>query len=293
MARKALALVVEDEADTGKLLAEHLSRWGYEPTIMHEGEPAISWTHLHHPDLILLDLMLPDIDGYDICENLKLDRETNLVPIIMVTCRDQPQDRIHGLQVGANHYLTKPFTPEQLERAIHEVTLWKEELVRHGTRGEIHFHMKSDTQALEELNFLLGALFLHSGMPEDLVRQLIMAVREMGTNAIESGHKSQIDRIVTVTYRIDAEKITIIVRDTGPGFDPSNLPHAATSGDPIGHLEVREKMGLREGGFGIMIARGLVDELQYNEKGNEVRLVKFFPRKSEVEVENQEIESRI
>ena len=283
MARKALALVVEDEADTGELLAEHLRRWGFDPTIMHEGEPAISWTHLHHPDLILLDLMLPDIDGYDICENLKLDRQTNLVPIIMVTCRDQPQDRIHGLQVGANHYLTKPFTPDQLERAIQEVSAWKEELIRHGTRGEIHFHMKSDTQSLEELNFLLGALFLHSGMPQGLVKQLTMAVREMGTNAIESGHQKQIDRIVTVTYRIDSEKITIIVRDTGPGFNPSDLPHAAKPGDPIGHLEVREKMGLREGGFGIMIARGLVDELQYNEKGNEVRLVKFFPPKPKVE----------
>ena len=216
-------------------------------------------------------------------QNLKLDRQTNLVPIIMVTCRDQPQDRIHGLQVGANHYLTKPFTPDQLERAIQEVSAWKEELIRHGTRGEIHFHMKSDTQSLEELNFLLGALFLHSGMPQGLVKQLTMAVREMGTNAIESGHQKQIDRIVMVTYRIDSEKITIIVRDTGPGFNPSDLPHAAKPGDPIGHLEVREKMGLREGGFGIMIARGLVDELQYNEKGNEVRLVKFFPPKPKVE----------
>jgi len=277
MARKALALVVEDEAATGELLAEHLRRWGFEPTIMHEGGSAVSWTHLHHPDLILLDLMLPDLDGYDICENLKLDRQTNLVPIIMVTCRDQPQDRVHGLKVGANYYLTKPFTPEQLERAVQEVAVWKEELIRHGTRGEIHFHLKSDTQALEELNFLLGALFLHSGMPEPMVKQFVMAVREMGTNAIESGHKKEVDRIVTVTYRLDAEKITIFVKDTGPGFNPGELPHAARAGDPISHMEVREKLGLREGGFGIMIARGLVDELQYNEKGNEVKLVKFFP----------------
>src|SRR5260370_5146540 len=128
MARKALALIVEDEAVTGELLAEHLRRWGFEPTIMHEGGTAVSSTHLHHPDLILLDLMLPDLDGYDICENLKLDRPTNLVPIIMVTCRYQPQDRVHGLQVGANYYLTKPFPPAQLEQAIQETRTWKEEL---------------------------------------------------------------------------------------------------------------------------------------------------------------------
>ena len=280
MARKAL--VVEDEPDTGQLLAEHLRRWGFEPTVLTEGAPAISWTHLHQPDLILLDLMLPDLDGYDICENLKLDRQTNLVPIIMVTCRDQPQDKIHGLQVGANQYLTKPFTAEQLENAVQTVLSWKEELQRHGTEGEIHFHMQSDTQALEELNFLLGALFLHSGMPQHQIKQLTMAVREMGLNAIESGHDKQVDRIVTVTYRIDAEKITIVVRDTGAGFNAADVPHAAKAEEPLAHLEVREKMGLREGGFGILMARGLVDDLQYNDKGNEVRLIKYFPPRSKV-----------
>jgi anti-sigma regulatory factor (Ser/Thr protein kinase) len=83
--------------------------------------------------------------------------------------------------------------------------------------------------------------------------------------------------IVNVTYRIDAEKITIIIKDNGPGFDPGNLPHAAHTDDPVGHMMVRETLGIREGGFGILMSRGLVDDLQYNEKGNEVRLVKFFP----------------
>jgi anti-sigma regulatory factor (Ser/Thr protein kinase) len=118
-------------------------------------------------------------------------------------------------------------------------------------------------------------------MPEAQIKQLIMAVREMGINAIESGHQNQMERIVTVTYRIDSEKITITVHDTGPGFNPDDLPHAARPEDPLGHLQVREKMGLREGGFGIMIARGLVDELQYNRKGNEVTLVKFFPQEKQ------------
>src|SRR5207245_9878726 len=151
---------------------------------MHEGEPAISWTHLHHPDLILLDLMLPNIDGYDICENLKLDRQTNLVPIIMVTCRDQPQDRIHGLQVGANYYLTKPFTPDQLEQAIQEVNTWKEELIRDGTNGEIHFHLKSDTQAQEELHCLPAPLLLHSGRPEAQAKHCTIALCVRGSNAV-------------------------------------------------------------------------------------------------------------
>jgi CheY-like chemotaxis protein len=274
MTRKAL--VVEDERDTGELFAEILRRRDFEPTLLLQGKPAVPWTHLHQPDLILLDLMLPDMDGYQICEELKLDRQTNLIPIIMVTARDQPQDRVHGLQVGANAYLTKPFTVEQLEKTITEAFSWREEIQRAGTRGEIHFRLESSTQYLEELNHLLAALFLFTELSDTQIRQLTMAVRELGTNAIEWGHKKQVDRIVTVTYRIDPEKVTIAIRDTGAGFDPKNLPHAARPDDPVSHMMVRETLGLREGGFGLMMARGLVDRMEYNETGNEVQLVKFF-----------------
>jgi DNA-binding response OmpR family regulator len=274
------ALVVEDERDTGELLAEILRRRGYTPTLLLEGKPVVSWTHAHLPELILLDLMLPDVDGYQICEELKLNRETNLIPLIMVTARDQPKDRVHGLQVGANYYLTKPFTGSQLDAAIKHALDWRQELVRLGTEGEIHFHLRSDTTYLEELNHLLSSLFLFSGLEEMQVRQLTTAVRELGTNAIEWGHQKQVDRIVAVTYRIDPKKVTIIIRDTGPGFDPKNLPHAAKEDDPTAHLMVRETLGLREGGFGIMMSRGLVDELKYNETGNEVRLVKYFMPRS-------------
>src|SRR5438093_13606680 len=95
------ALVVEDEPETGQLLAEILRRRGYDPTVMAEGKPAVPWTQEHRPELILLDLMLPDIDGYDICETLKLDRDTSLMPIIMVTALVASQAQGHGPEFGA------------------------------------------------------------------------------------------------------------------------------------------------------------------------------------------------
>jgi len=274
------ALVVEDEPETGQLLAEILRRRGYDPTVMMEGKPAVPWTQENRPELILLDLMLPDIDGYDICETLKLERDTNLIPIIMVTARDTPKDKVHGLQVGANHYLTKPFTVEQLTQAIDRALAWRHDLEHTGTEGEIHFQLQSDTEYLDELNHLLGSLFLFSGVSEDQVRQLITAVRELGINAIEWGHRKNIDLIVTVTYRIDPEKVTIVIKDTGPGFDRGKLLHAAKPEDPVSHMMVRETLGMREGGFGILMAEGLVDDLQYNEAGNEVRLIKYYSSKA-------------
>jgi CheY-like chemotaxis protein/anti-sigma regulatory factor (Ser/Thr protein kinase) len=281
MVRKAL--IVEDEADTASLLAEILKRRGLEPTVFQVGKPAVPWTREHRPDLILLDLLLPDLDGFAICEDLKLDRETNLIPIVMVTALDQPQDKVRGLQLGANYYLTKPFTMEQLNNAITQVFAWREELERHGTEGEIHFKLQSDMQYLEELNHLLGSLFLFSGLGQSQVKQLTMAVRELGVNAIEWGHQKQVDRIVTVIYRIDPEKIVIVIKDQGSGFDPKNLPHAAQPDDPVSHMMVRETLGIRDGGFGLLIARGLVDDLQFNDAGNEVRLVKYFPCRNPAE----------
>jgi DNA-binding response OmpR family regulator len=279
MTRKAL--IVDDEQDLGIVLSEHMRHWGFEPTLLLEGKNVVEWVQKQKPEVILLDLMLPDVDGYTICETLKLDRETNLIPVIMITALTGHEDRIHGLQVGANTYLTKPFTAEKLNKAIQNALTWLDDLKEHGTEGEVRFHLQSETQYLEELNHLLGSLFLFSGLSKQQIKQLTTAVRELGTNAIEWGHKKQAERIVTVDYRIDPEKITIDIKDTGPGFRPENMPHAATTEDPVSHMMVRETLGMREGGFGIMMSRGLVDEMSYNDKGNEVRLIKYFsPRDS-------------
>src|SRR5436305_1425150 len=106
MARKAL--IVEDDIDIGQIVAEHLRRWDFKPTVMTEGKNAVEWARQEKPDVLLLDLMLPDIDGYSICETLKLDRDTNRIPIVMTTALSGHEDMVHGLQVGADRYVTKP-----------------------------------------------------------------------------------------------------------------------------------------------------------------------------------------
>jgi DNA-binding response OmpR family regulator len=272
------ALIVEDDPDTANLLATSLEQWRFEPTVLHEGRPAVPWVREYLPDLVLLDLMLPDMDGYDICGALKLDRRTNLVPVVIATARTDPEARVLGLRVGADQYLTKPFTQDQLSTAVRAVLAWREDLQRRGTTGEVRFHLRSATTYLEELNQLLASLFYFTPLSQRQVNHLTLAVRELGTNAIEWGHQRQVERIVTVTYRIDPAKITIVIHDTGPGFNPDNVPHAANPNDPTAHMAVREALGLRDGGCGILMARGLVDELEYNATGNEVRLVKYFSR---------------
>ena len=272
-------LIVDDERDTNEILASLVQARGFEPIQLYSGESVPEAVAEHKPDLILLDLMLPDVDGFAICERLKRDRATNLIPVILVTALNDAHHRLSGVRVGANGYLTKPFTPDQLFAAIDKALAWRDEHSDHGTQGEINFDIRSEPTYLAETNDLLADLYAHTPLTERQVKDLKQVVMEMGGNAIEWGHRKNADLVLRITYRIDTEKVTLVIRDQGPGFNPQQIPHAASDEDPIGHLDVRNELGIREGGFGIMLAKGLVDDFRYNEKGNEVTLIKRFERK--------------
>jgi two-component system, OmpR family, response regulator len=269
-------LVVDDERDTNDILANLVQGHGFEPIQVFSGEHALAAVSERTPDLILLDLMLPDIDGFELCDRLKRARETNLIPIVMVTALQDAHHRAIGVRVGANGYLTKPFTPAQLYEMMDAALAWHEEHQQRGTTGEINFDVRSELTYLSEASDMLADLFAHTPLTDRHLKDLKQAVMEMGGNAIEWGHRKNADLVLRITYRIDPTSITLIIKDQGPGFDPRHLPHAASDEDPIGHIEIRNELGLREGGFGIMLARGLVDEFRYNRQGNEVTLVKHF-----------------
>jgi two-component system OmpR family response regulator len=271
-------LIVDDEHDTNQLLAELVSARGYRPITLYEGKHVLDSVERLRPDLILMDLMLPDVDGFELCETLKRNRETNLIPILMVTALNDTNHRIHGVRVGANGYLPKPFTPEQLFQAMDEAIVWRDEHSHRGIDGEIRFDVRGEIAYLQQVNDMLTDMYAHTPLTDRQIKDLRQAVMEMGGNAIEWGHRKNADLPLQITYRIHPDRVTLVIKDQGPGFDPRQLPHAAHDEDPIAHLEVRSDLGLREGGFGIMLARGLVDDFRYNEKGNEVSLVKRFEK---------------
>jgi two-component system OmpR family response regulator len=271
-------LIVDDERDTNDLLASLVQSRGFEPIQLFEGTQVVDAVREHNPDLVLLDLMMPDMDGFAVCERLKLNRDTNLIPIIMVTALNDADHRLRGIRVGANGYLTKPFTPAQLYEVIDKALAWRQEHFTRGTYGEIQFDIRSELGHLQQVNDLLADLYAHTPLTERQVKDLKQAVMEMGSNAIEWGHRKNAELPLHITYRIDPSAVTLVIRDQGPGFNPNKIPHAASEEDPIGHLDIRNELGIREGGFGIMLAKGLVDEFRYNDKGNEVTLVKRFER---------------
>jgi len=104
-------LVVDDDAKITALLSRALTHQGYEVLIAHDGYQALAITHQKSPDLIVLDLMLPDIDGIHVCKRI---RQQSRVPILMLTAKDEVNDRVMGLDSGADDYLVKPFALDEL-----------------------------------------------------------------------------------------------------------------------------------------------------------------------------------
>lgn len=269
-------LIVEDEQEANAILAGLVKARGFAPVPLHRGSEVLPAVARYQPELILLDLMLPDLDGFILCEHLKKDRATNLIPVVMVTALNDVNHHLRGVRVGANGYVTKPFTTEKIHRAIDDALAWRREHSQRGTKGEVQFDVRGELAYLQEMNDLLADLYAHTPLTDRQIKDLKQALLEMGGNAIEWGHKKNADLPLNITYRIDESCVTLVIKDQGPGFDPRTLPHAASEDNPIGHLDVRNDLGLREGGFGIMLARGLVDEFRYNASGNQVTLVKRF-----------------
>ncbi len=270
------ALIVEDDPDQAELLARILGLRGFQVGIAPTGQEGLSQAQRMAPDLLLLDLMLPDTTGFDVCRDLRSNRVTMLTPVIMITALGDDGHRSKGIRVGANAYVTKPYGVSQLDEAIAQVQAWHERMIQGALQGEIHVEINSELPFLQEVNDFLLNLKLANPLTNDQLFGLRQALMEMGQNAIEWGNQHRSEALVAITYRIHPTHVEIIVRDQGKGFDPDDIAHAASEDDPIAHMDVREKLGLREGGFGLMISRGLVDELRHNEIGNEVTLIKRF-----------------
>ncbi len=114
-------LVVEDEEDILELLRYNLGKEGYRVSGAGSGEEALNAVQKRPPDLILLDLMLPDLDGLEVCRRLKQDGRTRHLPIIMLTAKGEESDIVTGLELGADDYVTKPFSPRVLLARVRSV----------------------------------------------------------------------------------------------------------------------------------------------------------------------------
>ena len=135
-------LVVDDEEDLLELIRYNLGKEGYQVRCVSSGEMALREARSQAPDLILLDLMLPAVDGLSVCRILKSDPQTQHIPVVMVTAKTEEADIVTGLELGADDYITKPFSPRVLRRKLQpeledDASIKVHELVIHPGRHEV------------------------------------------------------------------------------------------------------------------------------------------------------------
>ncbi len=121
MTKSKTVLVVDDEEDILELVRFNLLREGYQVKCTATGEEAIQIVKSNHPDLMVLDLMLPGMDGFEVAKFLKRDPETRNIPIVMLTAKTEEADVLAGLEMGADDYVTKPFSPKELAARVKAV----------------------------------------------------------------------------------------------------------------------------------------------------------------------------
>ena len=121
MLHPAKILAVDDEPELTELMHFHLVRAGHQVTTAANGWEAIAAVRHERPDIILLDLMLPDLDGFGVCEIMRRDPLTAMIPIIIISAWASPDSRNLGLELGALDYLTKPFSPQELVARVNQL----------------------------------------------------------------------------------------------------------------------------------------------------------------------------
>ncbi|MCH7227438.1 response regulator transcription factor [Haloferula sp. A504] len=161
-------LIIEDERDIADLIAFNLERAGFEVLKAHDGIRGAQLA-IHEPtDLIILDLMLPGKDGYAVFKEIRRDSRSRDTPVIMLTARAQTEDRIQGLEAGADDYLTKPFSPKELMLRVQAVLKRSDStpgavVVEHGpfrfNKNDLNFHLDGEPVDLTSTEFKL-LLFL-------------------------------------------------------------------------------------------------------------------------------------
>lgn len=278
-------LVVDDEPDFQNLVSSALKRKGYKVLSANDAHAGLQiLADEPRIDLALLDITMPGMDGLEMLTRL---REMNKdLPVIMMTAIQTPVTAIAAMREQACDYLTKPFALDDLVSSVAAAL----KLRQHETAIEvlsarpewIELSVPCDPAAIDPLERLMAQLNID--LPIETRENITYAFREMLRNAIEHGGKNDPTQCVEVGYLHTPRLILYRIKDPGEGFRLESLFRGEGAiaaflnplDDPTSHERAREEAGLRPGGFGILIARELVDEMVYNERHNEVILIKYL-----------------
>lgn len=279
-ADKARILVVEDDELLRELLGSVLSGEGFLVSSANDGAQALRELQTTRFQLMLLDVWLPDMSGLDLLADLA--QQHGSMRVIVMTQDNSPETMLSAIRERAFDYIAKPFEVGDMLELVRN-TLASSTVpdiqVLSARPDWVELLVPCDLQAAGRIQGFLARLAVD--LPDDVRNAVAQVFRELLTNAVEWGGKLDARRNVRVAYLRTPRLVLYRIADPGPGFRFEDLKHAAINNpeeDPLQHTVVREQQGLRPGGLGMVIVRGLADELLYNERQNEVVFIKYLDK---------------
>jgi two-component system, OmpR family, response regulator len=272
-------LIVDDDEPAREALVPALRERGWLVESAAAAEDAVERLQAGWFDLALVDLRLAGGECCDLLRRIRLLRPG--VKVVVMTAENTAANVICAIREQAFGYFSKPFSPEAVAemaaRAL-DTPSWDDDIeVVSASPQWITVALRCKMEAAERLVQFLREVKADLGAEQR--EDIAAALRELVLNAIEHGGRNDPTRRIRVSYMRTSRAILYHIQDPGPGFSFSGLAHAAIAnppGDPARHAGIREELGVRPGGFGILLTRNLVDELIYNEKGNEVLFIKYL-----------------
>lgn len=275
--KKQHVLVVDADDALRHELSGLLDSAGFLSTGAADGRLALAHIRKRPFDLVLLDLDLPRVHGRDVFSQLlKLESRPKM---IILTSDNTPETLLRLVRGTVHHFIRKPTTPATIVESVLEALAAPRSPrpieVISARPDWIELVVPCDLEAGTKIQTFLE--HLDADLPETLRRSVSQAFHELLVNAIEWGGRSDPNRTVRIACVRAKDLLIYRIADPGPGFSREHLSHAAIgnrAGEPFGHEEVRKQKGLPPGGFGLLVTRAIVDELIYNEAGNEVVFLK-------------------
>ena len=272
-------LIVDDDPLTHELVIAMLDGpEHYQVDSAHDGKEGLTRLLSCHYDVVLTDLKMPGIDGLTLLSEIqKVCPDTR---VVVMTADSTPGVVVQAIRDHAFSLLGKPLSRPTLVETINSAFIspvQPDDIKLVSAKNDwISIELRCKLVIADRLAHFFREL--NSELTPDERDSVSTAFRELLLNAIEHGGRSDPEQIVNLTYVRTSRSILYYIRDPGEGFSMSHLPHAAVSNtreQPLLHAEVRNQLGIRPGGFGILLTKNFADELIYSEKGNEVILIKY------------------
>jgi anti-sigma regulatory factor (Ser/Thr protein kinase)/CheY-like chemotaxis protein len=272
------ALLVGDDPDIGTLLLRVLQPGSWVVMRVPNNLAALAVSRTKAFDLIVTSEATSGREDIELLRQIRRVRPHTR--LIIIAGESTPSDVIAAMRERAFSYFSKPFSLDTLAAMIHIATegpCWDDGIeVLSGTPELIQILARCDVKTADRLVQFLNEI---AELPDPEKNEVAMAFREMLLNAIEHGGKLDPNQYVKIQYVRARHMVTCHITDPGQGFTLDEIPHAAianTDDEPLRHLALREEQGMRPGGYGVMLAQHLVDELIYGQHGNEVLLIKYL-----------------